>query len=202
LAGGVECAENLDLEFGEGGEPYKRSVYDAPRRWAWAINSVGKTLRGPVAAFEAYQRNGVFFDVVWQVNLPRPGKPDTPSNTHRVRLQVESSNAALNNGLNGLKLELIRAIETSNVREVVKKPGFRYDITRVKTSKEDVNQYKTTTVFCAAELSYEQSALPPRKKIELVHSKVGSTIDKIIQQYADEVDKYFPGASGDLCQCE
>jgi hypothetical protein len=183
-------SDNIDLECGDDGLQYTLFAYGAPRTWAWAKNTEGKSVRGPRAQFEAYKNDRDFFDVTWQVNRPKRGQPNKALWKNRVRLQVESPNSTSNKNLNQIKLETIRAIQSSEVRQVVEDAGFGYETTALKIRPNDIAKYKTTTVFRVV-LSDDQGALPPLRQIEIVHSAIGLTIDKIVRQMAPKVEKSF-----------
>src|SRR6267142_3594402 len=102
-SGRIHVSESL--EFGYGSSVGNNSVFGAPKSWAMAKDGAGVN-----AAYRGYRKHRGFFDVIWQINVPKPPQPHKPESARKVRLQVESPTYDKDPSLNTLKREVIKAL--------------------------------------------------------------------------------------------
>src|ERR1700738_1563334 len=171
------------LEFGYGSSVGNDSVFGAPKSWAKA-----KEGGGVDAAYRGYRRHRGFFDVIWQINVPKPAQPNKPESARRVRLQVESPTYDNDPSLNNLKREVIRALLDSNLRRLVREKGYSCDEARVRTSDAQIRNSKTTTLFSVM-LDRTQSKATPEENIKAVHEALRQPVDAVLQRFVSRLDQ-------------
>lgn len=164
------------LEFGYGSSVGNSSVFGAPKSWAKAKEGAGVN-----AAYRGYRQHRGFFDVIWQINIPK---------NRRVRLQVESPTYDNDPELNDLKREVIRALLDSNLRRLVREKGYGCDEARVKTSDVQIRNSKTTTLFIVL-LDDTQSKATAEENIQSVHEALREPVEAVLQRFAGRLDGYF-----------
>jgi len=145
---------------------------------------------GVNAAYRGYRKHRGFFDVIWQINVPKPPQPHKPESARKVRLQVESPTYDKDPSLNTLKREVIKALLDSELRRLVRAKGYGLDEARVRTSDLQIRNSKTTTLFSVV-LDRTQSKANPEENIKAVHDALRQPVDAVLQRFAGRMDQHF-----------
>jgi serine/threonine protein kinase len=164
------------------------SVFGAPKTWVWTKHGIG---------IEATYRRGrpkqpdSFFSVIWQLNGPRtPGQVNEPKWDCSIRLEVEAPRDHENSSLNALKCEVVSALLNSDLRRKVVANGYGCDERRVMTSDVHIQNHRTTTLFKVI-LPEGQTKATAEENIEAVHNAVGSSVDAVLQRFAEKLKEQF-----------
>jgi hypothetical protein len=165
----------LDIHHARSG--FNDLVSGCPPTWEWGKGRLG------------YDEGSNFFTVHWQVNF----REDTPEEARIVRLHVESPRHAVDPSLNDIKRRVIDALLESNMQQVAQQHGYAYEIGRL-TSVAQIQRNKSTEAFRVV-LAASQLASTHDENITAVHTAVGSVVDAVLQQFANQLDGHIP-ASG------
>ncbi len=182
------------LEFGYGSSTGNNSVFGALKHWVRSKNgvSVGSTYnRGrPRKVVE-----DSFFSVVWQIKVEKPGKVAKPEWARTIHLQVESPRHHTNSCLNNLKREVVRALLTSELGELLREEGYRYDDTHGRRISDDEDQMKGCITITPLKVLLDESQVmsTPKETINAVHDIVGSSVDAVLQHFVEDLNKCFVG---------
>jgi hypothetical protein len=181
--GGYVVADQLGCY--RGGK-FDKTVFCAPERWIRWDGGVGAC----AAYLRRYKDGHNFFSVLWQINTPA-GQANNPDSTRRVDLRVEAPRYEVDSVLNDLKLAVINALLRSNLRSVVSRGGFRYEVGTL-ASDVHIRKNKSTTVF-KVQLDGNQIRSSSQETIEVVHDAIGAQVDSILRPFLVRLGERFAG---------
>src|SRR5437667_5434744 len=131
-----------------------------------------------------------FSPFLWQIKVEKSGQANKPEWARTVHLQVGSPRYGENPCLNDLKRRVIKALETSELRRLVRAKGYIYDDSRARTSDAQIQKFNTTTVFNVI-LDNNRVKSSREKRIKAVHDAVGESVEKVMERFREDLNKCF-----------
>ncbi len=174
---------NPSLKYDHFHEAHNDAIAGWLDQWAWLKNSSHHpTWDELFYAYKNYWTTGRdFFWMHWQVNT---------DDLDRVLWHIESPPYdGADPQLNRLKREIIRALLSSDIPELVQGKGYIYELGKKITNK-DIGEDKSTTVFRIV-LTGKRHKPTPEEDIQQIHDAVGSEVDSVLQQFLSRLKSYF-----------